>query len=53
MVASVLEHRENVDATLLKVGLVSLILCSPVVLVLLFLLIRFDTKTLPCKMCVL
>ena len=53
LVASVLEHRDNVDTTLLKVGLVSLILFSPIVLVLLSFLVRFDTKTRPCKMCVL
>jgi hypothetical protein len=55
LVASVLEHKDNVDATLLKVVLLSLILCSPVVLVSLFLLGRFatNTKTRPCKMCVM
>ena len=51
-IASVLEHKDNVGTTLLKFVLVSLILCLPVVLVSLFLLVRFNTKTHPCKMCV-
>jgi hypothetical protein len=53
LVASVLEHKDNVGITLVKVVLVSLILCPPVILVLLFLLVRFNTKTCLCKMSIL
>ena len=51
LIASVLEHKDNVDILCSKLSIIDPVFTC--VLVSLFLLVRFDTKTRPCKMCVL
>jgi len=51
LVASVLEHKDNVDILCSKMSIIDPV--STCVLVSSFLLVWFDTETRPCKMCVL